>query len=189
MTTVRSFLAWLWSLLLNTLGRLPDNIDTRGLVPVTLSSVGTEVLPGDVLLSRDDISEAGVFGRLQAPGLNLLQTLEHAFNTSPAGNIPDWQPKLAPGRYLCVRGTHALEDGKKFETFEITGVPDFMGNPVKGILFHHGNWDRDSFGCVLTGEHRLFPTGKPPMITSSDIAFKAFMNSMVGIDQFWITVQ
>ena len=68
---------------------------------------------------------------------------------------------------------HKLEVGAEFETFEITGVPGHSG-----ILFHTGNTNNDSSGCVLLGTDttRLG-------ISDSRLAFSKFMAMMVGIDK------
>jgi hypothetical protein len=69
-----------------------------------------------------------------------------------------------------------------FITFEITGVPGHTG-----ILFHMGNYNQDSDGCVLLGESTV-PDPDPTMITSSVLTFNQFMGSQTGVDTFQLTV-
>jgi hypothetical protein len=71
-----------------------------------------------------------------------------------------------------------------FITFEIMGIPDFDGKPVTGVLFHWGNYDKDSAGCVLMGSSET-----PTMITNSKVTWGAFMDSLNGIDNFLLTVR
>jgi hypothetical protein len=71
-----------------------------------------------------------------------------------------------------------------FITFEIKGVPNFNGIPVTGVLFHWGNYDKDSEGCVLMGSSET-----PTMITNSRQTWADFMKDLDGIDSFTLTVQ
>lgn len=96
------------------------------------------------------------------------------------------KPKLPDGEYICVRGPHALRrpDGtlKRFETFEIMGVPGHTG-----MLFHAGNWHTDSEGCILLGRVCCTST-KGQMVTDSVKTFERFMLSLDGQDTFRLTV-
>lgn len=74
-----------------------------------------------------------------------------------------------------------------FETFEVLGVPDFQGNPVTGLLFHWGNWNKDSEGCILTGEAET-SSAQGMMVTASRDKFAAFMQLHEGEDTFQLTV-
>jgi len=86
----------------------------------------------------------GIFGELvDSDGNIIAQTLEHAYGNDADG----WIPKIIDGEYLCVRGMHRLHNKTEdFETFEITGVEGHTN-----LLFHCGNYDNDSDGCVLLG--------------------------------------
>jgi len=130
----------------------------------------------------------GIISDVTTPeGGKLLTTLEHAY---PSG-LPEfaWLPKVQPGVYRCVRGEHSLHDGKLFETFEVTGVPGHSG-----ILFHHGNWNRDSEGCILTGD-ALAKAPDPKdsgsvhdLVTNTRVAFDRFMAAQEGCDFFDLEV-
>jgi hypothetical protein len=126
-----------------------------------------------MLLVRQVLSPDGIFGELFTDdGSHVAVTLEHSYGL---------QPKLPDGEYQCVRGFHQLQGmHHTFETFEITGVPGHSG-----ILFHTGNFNKDSSGCVLLG---LSSGMNPPMIYSSREAFAGFMKRQVGLSQFTLTV-
>lgn len=105
-------------------------------------------------------------------------TMEHAY---PAVSSAIFYPKLPAGTYVCERGIHRLKDYiEPFETFEVLKVPG-----ATGILFHIGNMNSDSQGCILLGED-LDPTFWA--IENSRLTFDAFMQSLKGISTFNLTV-
>ena len=101
-------------------------------------------------------------------------TMEHSY---------DGEPKLPPGLYPCVRGKHRLHGMEhEFETFEITQVPGHTG-----ILFHVGNFNGDSDGCVCVGRVAcVSPHGY--MVTNSVETFTRFMAYWAGENTFLLTV-
>lgn len=120
-------------------------------------------------LRRKEWKSDGIFSELCAGDEVLFQTLEHSY---------DCKPKIPNGTYTCVRGMHALSSGPPFVTFEITGVDGH-----KGLLFHCGNANRDSEGCVLVGMER-----SGDMILKSREAFANFMHMLEGVKSFQLTV-
>lgn len=132
----------------------------------------------NLILTRDDpFIEAGVFGVLRKADTKeqIAVTLEHAY-ASPFG----FSPKVPPGQYVCQRGMHRLERWKwSIETFEITDVPGHTD-----ILFHVGNYNQDSSGCVLLGMAR-----GDQMILNSRLAFAAFMLLQKGVESFTLIVE
>src|ERR1035438_7786436 len=99
----------------------------------------------NLTLRRNRQDLYGVFGMLTDEIDNgVCVTLEHAFK-----NADGTYSALVPaGTYLCVRGQHRLEGmTNTFETFEVTGI---IGHT--GVLFHRGNYQSDSSGCLLLGE-------------------------------------
>ena len=127
-----------------------------------------------MVLTRTSFTSYGVFGELIDDDNNTYDTLEHAYPTGEG-----FAPKLPPGVYVCKRGTHQLHESIPFETFEITGVPGHSG-----ILFHVGNYNSNSDGCVLLGlgvDHA--------MITHSKTAFAQFMAALTGIHEFCLEVR
>jgi len=106
-------------------------------------------------------------------------TLEHAYPDSDGG----FYPKIPAGEYICKRGIHQLEGmATPFETFEITNVKGQIN-----ILFHAGNFNNDSEGCVLVGE-KLGKYTHGQMIVNSKATFNNFMRMQNGIDFFKLTV-
>lgn len=126
----------------------------------------------NLILKRLRFQEDGIFGHLYDDEHKLsLQSLEHAY---PLGGGGYW-PKVARGPYRCVRGIHQLpHKPQSFETFELLDVPGHSG-----ILFHVGNFNRDSDGCILLGRSY----GQSAIYESWD-AFKEFMDFMAGINEF-----
>ena len=137
----------------------------------------------DWLLRTTDYRADGIFSELY-DGLDLFcKTIEHAYE-QPEGS---WMPKLPRGvTYTCKRGFHRLEKynkGDRFETFEITGVPGHTG-----ILFHPGNFNRDSNGCVLPGT-TLRTDANGWMVQHSQDAFAKLKSALVGVDEFQLAVE
>lgn len=126
-------------------------------------------------LKRREYRDDGIFSELvNSHGDVIAHTLEHSYK-----NLP----KLYIGTFTCKRGTHQLHKGPPFETFEVTGV-----NGHTGILFHKGNWNADSDGCVLLGE-AIAHSDKGQMITNSTATFHHFMQLMTGLDTFTLIVE
>lgn len=132
----------------------------------------------NLILKRTDSNENGVFGQLtDSQGTFLLCTLEHAYD-SELGN-GTYAAKVPTGTYQCVRGKHKLANMTDvFITFEVQNVPGHTG-----ILFHAGNFDKDSEGCILLGLQR-----NGDMVTESRMAFHKFLDLQDGIDSFILTV-
>lgn len=129
---------------------------------------------------RTDFWPTGVFGKLSSDdGKYVWCTLEHAYLDNSL-EIQTYYAKVPPGVYNCVRGWHQLAHmAQAFETFEITNVPGHTN-----ILFHSGNVNADSAGCVLLGLKNI----DNKEILESRIAFKEFMDSMVGVDSFELEI-
>lgn len=120
----------------------------------------------------------GVFGHLEDDSATQIAvTLEHAYNSLP---------KLQSGTYTCKRGIHKLADLIPFETFEIENVTGHTD-----ILFHAGNYNRDSQGCVLLGRRIVMNPDTPTelMITSSKNTFNKFLDILKGLNEFILVVE
>ena len=135
----------------------------------------------DMKLNRLQDRSDGIFGQLLDDSGNVVaQTLEHAF-INPDGS---YSPKVPLGTYTCQRGSHQLESmSKPFITFQIMDVPNHTN-----ILFHMGNWNKDSDGCILLGE-AIAQSGQGQMITNSVATWKEFMQLQDGLDTFQLIVQ
>jgi len=68
--------------------------------------------------------------------------------------------------YLCKR----IKSGKFGDTFEVGGVPG-----RNAILFHKGNINNDTHGCILVGE-QFEPLGGVPGIVASAKGFAEFIS-------------
>lgn len=133
----------------------------------------------DLVITRVENREDGIFSEIKNAKMEVLfHTLEHAYEIGT-----QWFPKIPNGTFTCVRGPHRLHGmTQDFVTFEITGVDGHVD-----LLFHWGNWNADSEGCILLGEG-IAQSSKGQMITSSKVAFEAFMKLQEGLDQFQLTV-
>lgn len=81
---------------------------------------------------------------------------------------------IPSGIYMCER----MISPSKGETFEITDVFN-----RSDILFHKGNIDDDTEGCILLGEGFGYVDNEPA-ITQSKFAFDEFMTLMEGVLSF-----
>lgn len=136
----------------------------------------------NLTLTRKQYRADGIFSELTDPNGNVIaQTLEHAFPESG----DSWEPKIPNGTYICIKGQHQLLSmTKPFTTYEITGVTGHTN-----LLFHMGNFDENSEGCILLGESLAYDSDrKEQMVTHSDATFAAFMEMQNGIDSFTLTV-
>lgn len=131
----------------------------------------------DLWLTRQEKKDTGIFSILRDYDGNIIAyTIEHAYQDSD-GN---WQPKVYNGTFKCVRGQHRLASmTEDFTTFEITGVVNHSN-----ILYHPGNTEQDSEGCILLGAER-----QGNYILHSKDTFVKFMQLQDGVDQFNLTVQ
>jgi len=154
---------------------IPIGADAKTEKPVVQNAPKLDKV-SDFVLNHNRFCPDGIFGELKTgEGQFVAYTLEHSYNN---------KPKLADGDYTCIRGPHRLHGmTEDFITFEIKGVPDFDGKSVTGILFHWGNYNKDSEGCVLLGS-----SVTPEMITHSRQTWADFMNYVNGKDNFTLTV-
>ena len=119
----------------------------------------------DLQLVRSEKGDEGIFSELiKGSGWWWLCSVEHAYQ-QPDGS---WQPKVPPGTYTCVLGDHVVA-GQPIRTYEITGVPGHSG-----ILFHKGNWQENSEGCVCLGRSIDALDGRKAVLDSRG-AFSDFL--------------
>lgn len=133
----------------------------------------------DFYLYRYNACEDGIFSEListNSPDMKPnFYVLEHAYPNDDGG----FSPKVPNGTYQCVRGMHRLESmTSDFETFEVMGVTGHTG-----ILFHTGNLNKDSAGCLLVG---LRATDTSVM--DSRAAFASFLGLQKDLDIFTLIV-
>lgn len=148
-----------------------------------------------VTLRRDATGEFGTFGVLAVPALGdkttalVLQTAEEEWKDNQRRHscIPH-------GDYLMRRTIYFRHN---IETFEVTDVPQ-----RSRILFHVGNTEEDTDGCILPGLARRklwvvdedFPgIVKPhvwkPGVVNSRQAFDRFMDWLAPVDEAMLQVR
>jgi hypothetical protein len=114
----------------------------------------------------------GTFGVLVIDGQPVCNTLEpyHRDNERNISSIPS-------GQYICKK----YSSERYPSTYEVTGVQN-----RSSVLFHSGNWDDDTMGCILLGES--FGTiGSDWVISQSRDAMTEFMQTMHGAE-FKLTI-
>lgn len=115
-----------------------------------------------LLLLRVAYTEIGTFGVLIYNNIPFAVTLERAWSGNKVGTscIPE-------GNYKCSR-TLSPKFGDTFEVKEVPGRTH--------ILFHKGNLEEDSHGCILVGEQFEFWSDGRPSILASKHGFEEFLN-------------
>ncbi len=140
--------------------------------------------PADLELVRIAIVPDGAFGVLLAEGLPTLPTglvsLERTYPLCPEVPRGPQLVKVPPGRYVCYRNTYRAGG---YETYEISGVPGHSH-----ILFHKGNVEDDSEGCILLGQRFGLVRGCPGVLESA-IAHGVFMRLMHDRSSFDLRVR
>lgn len=126
-----------------------------------------------VTLSRS-YTKFGVLGNLYMPGGKVLKTLERPWTE----NLP-FISSIPPGSYFCRR-VNSPSYGETFEVMDVTGRSH--------ILFHAGNWIRNSKGCILLGLDDIIHENEL-MVTNSREAFADFMEELEGEKRFKLVVQ
>lgn len=141
----------------------------------------------DLILTRKYFRPDGIFGEISEAdtGEFLFFSLEHSYDNVP--KVPD-------GMYTCQRGLHQLSHldpktgqlvlSKPFTTYEVMNVKGHWG-----ILFHVGNYNRDSSGCILVGLGMGHTLDGGKMITNSKVAMAKFVNFQYGAETFKLLVE
>ncbi len=127
-------------------------------------------------LRRTKCLSTGVFGEILGEDwVHWYYTLEHAY---PVGD--GFLPKVPIGTYICQRGEHTLEHHPEpFTTFQVMDVPGHTN-----ILFHVGNINPDSSGCILLG----LESDEKYRVSSSYAAWNEFMTRLNGLETFTLNV-
>lgn len=128
-----------------------------------------------ITLLRIGANQDGTFGVLKDGNVPFALTLEKEWinNRPNISCIPN-------GSYVCRR----VNSPRFGETFE---VADVQGRTH--ILFHKGNTEDDSRGCILIGEE-FGPLGdKEVAVLSSNRGFKEFMQRLKGQVEFQLIIK
>lgn len=127
----------------------------------------------DLKLQRVAKHDKGAFGVLITDtGIPFAVSLERTF--------VGVEPVIPPGIYLCSK-TKFLRGG--YDTFEVMGV-----NGHGRLLFHRGNRETDSAGCVLVAE-RFDELGGEPAVLESAQGFAEFMRRYGNRSSFYLEVK
>ena len=127
-----------------------------------------------MILKRIAQNKDGVFGVLIDNSTPFAVTCEPPWidNKQDISCIPD-------GTYHCKRRPYHR---RGYEVFEIMDVPDRTA-----ILFHKGNTEDDTAGCILIGEQFESLNGKTAILHSGK-GFREFMDRLAGIDEFTLII-
>ncbi len=122
---------------------------------------------------RLEKGEAGTFGALKIDGQVTCVTLEPEDRNNAQGVscIPE-------GDYIAKR----VNSPKYGDTFEISDVPNRTH-----ILFHAGNVENHTKGCVLLGRN-FGALGKDRAVLNSGQTFKSFMLALLENDSFRVRI-
>jgi hypothetical protein len=117
--------------------------------------------------------EHGTFGTLLIDGIAFCVTLEpySRDNEKSVSCIPT-------GQYACER-VNSPTYGNTFEVTNIQGRSD--------VLFHPGNIDENTMGCVLLGQYYGKLRGNRAVLNSGN-TFKAFLKELSNDNVFKLTV-
>jgi len=127
-----------------------------------------------VLLVRGFYREDGTFGMLGVDSVPICVSVER-----PWANNQKGISCIPVGVYQCKR----VNSPKFGNTFEVTGV-----SGRSEILFHSGNVDDDSHGCIILGENFEPWTDGSVSVRSSKQAFSEFLQALVGEESFELTI-
>lgn len=134
-------------------------------------------------LARFAGSPDGTYGRFRLADLRLY-ALEEEDRQNERG-----ESCIPAGTYICRRTIYHRHN---IPTFEVCDVPD-----RSRILFHVGNTEEDTDGCILLGRHIGVlsvvdeETGEERNkvgITDSRVAFRMFMDALEGVDEFQLEI-
>lgn len=125
-------------------------------------------------LIRLENSEQGTFGVLRMDGKVFCVTLEPP-DRDNARNVS----RIPAGRYVCNR----VRSPRFGETYEVADVPGRTH-----ILFHPGNVDEDTRGCVLLGNHFGLLRGDRAVLNSGR-TFARFLEAAAEAPRLNLTIE
>jgi hypothetical protein len=139
----------------------------------------------DIELVRVAVALEGAFGVLLVDGIPAGPvTLERSYPVADSSPRGAQYVKIPAGKYACQR-TY-FQHGQ-YETYEVTGVEGHTR-----LLFHCGNAETDSDGCILVGQRfgrTLAWQQHQPGVLESRLAFGEFMRLAGGTETFTLTVR
>lgn len=132
------------------------------------------MLPIVEIIRLEESETEGTFGILRINKSVFCATLEppDLLNAVGKSSIPAQQ-------YFCEK----YRSNKFGETFIVKNVPGRVG-----VLFHSGNYVRDTAGCIILGETVSKLRGGDRGVTNSGATFGSFMSKMAGAETFHLTI-
>jgi len=132
------------------------------------------LIPIVEILRVEENYEHGTFGILKLQKSAFCWTLEprDEENVNSISSIPVQQ-------YICKR----INSPKYGITFEITNVPGRTN-----VLFHWGNYDNNTKGCVLVGDKKA-TLGYREALLNSKKTFELLIKELEGFDEFHLTIK
>jgi len=129
--------------------------------------------PSVEIVRLEESDPYGTFGVLKINKEIFCVTLEKQdlLNQATVSSIPAQQ-------YICKR----VNSPKFGETFEVTNVPG-----RSAILFHAGNKEGDSHGCILLAE-KFGKLKEDRAILNSGDTFAGFLGILLPFDKFVLTI-
>ncbi|HEU4344755.1 MAG TPA: DUF5675 family protein [Candidatus Binatia bacterium] len=124
-------------------------------------------------LVRVSLATNATYGVLLQGEIPFAVTLERPWLANRKG-----ESCIPAGDYYCKR----VNSPKFGNTFEVAGVPDRTA-----ILFHKGNLEDDTHGCILVGESFNPVLGKPG-ITESGHGFSEFLAITAMTNSFMLQI-
>ncbi len=121
----------------------------------------------------------GCFGVLLHAGVPFAVTLERTYPQFPDHPNGYQLVKIPPGRYRCLR---TYFNRGQYPTYEITGVAGHSR-----LLFHRGNLETDSDGCVLVAS-KFGELKASPAVLESNAGFAEFMSRAMMAQEFELEV-
>lgn len=123
-------------------------------------------------------AEYGAFGVLCNYGVPFAVTLERTYE-EPGEPVV----KIPPGTWLCTQTIFHHGQPKPYATFEV----HIFGH--SRLLFHKGNIERHSDGCILVAESfALLPPNATPGVSQSAAGFIEFMERCGDRQSFELVV-
>lgn len=133
-----------------------------------------------LLLKRISYTEGGTFGvlldvyKMASEYIPFALTCEREW----LDNRPDVSC-IPTGEYICKR-VNSPRFGNTFEVMYVNGRTS--------ILFHSGNTEDDSKGCILVGEEFGVVNGKMAVL-SSKRGFAEFLERVKAVDEFMLVIR
>ena len=126
------------------------------------------------LFRLEESLEHGTLGALVVNGAAFCATLELPDRANQA-NVR----RIPADLYTCRR----IVSPRFHETFEVTDVPG-----RSHILFHKGNTDDDTHGCILLGQYWGILGNAQRAVLNSGATFARFMAAVGPVNQFQLEI-